>query len=210
VWFITGNNIAMAQDMTTRFLSCALQPSAARPDQRTFRRDLALWVAQNRARVVAAGLTILRAYRVAGAPPVGGKPSRFRTWDINVRHALVHAGGLDVGAKFDEADLADSGLGALRRLLRLWPAVMGAHGVRAKEIEMKCAYPSGETETEFAEALRDLMIETKGKAVTTAHAIGACLTVWKDRVVGGYRLARLIDRHDEVTTWRAVPVGAGD
>lgn len=207
LWVVNGNNLQISEDLTTRFLDCCLHPSQERPDQRRFSRDLDAWVAENRAEVVAAGLAIPRAYAARGKPPVAMKPSRFREWDSAVRAPLIHAGGEDVGRKFDAANNADPALGAHRALLRNWPILFGERWVRVKEVTTVAQYPEGVAAEAFSEALRELMT-MRGKPDLSHKAVANCLQQWKGRTAGGLRLLDRRDRHEEVTVWRVVAVAA--
>jgi len=68
-WLATGNNLAVAGDMTRRVVLCALDPKTDRPEERLFSKDLYRWIPENRPALVAAALTALRAYIAAGRPP---------------------------------------------------------------------------------------------------------------------------------------------
>jgi hypothetical protein len=70
--YATGNNITFKGDMVRRGLVCNLETLEERPELRMFNRNTLQQAAANRGTYVAAGLTIMRAYLVAGAPPVCG------------------------------------------------------------------------------------------------------------------------------------------
>ncbi|MDR1922242.1 MAG: hypothetical protein LBS31_10955 [Candidatus Adiutrix sp.] len=94
----TGNNLTIAGDLTTRALlilttrALLIQIDAEmeKPEERHFEIDLTRWIPENRARLVTAGLTILRAYHLAGRPKPDWKEfGRFEDWSNLVRGALV-------------------------------------------------------------------------------------------------------------------------
>ncbi|WP_247430197.1 bifunctional DNA primase/polymerase [Bradyrhizobium sp. 44] len=93
----SGNNLTYKGDMTTRSLLCKLDAQMENPETRRFDIDLKTWVPQHRAELVVAGLTVLRAFVVAGRPglkeltPFG----RFEDWSNLVRGALVWLGEPD-------------------------------------------------------------------------------------------------------------------
>ncbi|MBS0655361.1 MAG: hypothetical protein JSR46_06280, partial [Verrucomicrobia bacterium] len=64
----TGNNLTFIGDLSTRTMMCKLDPKVERPEEREFDVDLRKYARQNRGKLVQAGLTILRAYHVAGCP----------------------------------------------------------------------------------------------------------------------------------------------
>lgn len=93
----SGNNLAFKGDMTTRALLCRMDARIERPETRRFDIDLKVQVPAQRMRFVAAALTVLRAFVVAGRPgldtltPFG----RFEDWSNLVRGALVWLGEPD-------------------------------------------------------------------------------------------------------------------
>jgi putative DNA primase/helicase len=89
-WLATGNNLTFAGDLATRVLLCRLDAKIERPEEREFQRDLRAYVFEHRSTLVAAALTVLRAYIVAGCPLQNLKPfGRFEDWSALVRSALV-------------------------------------------------------------------------------------------------------------------------
>src|SRR5262249_54646746 len=72
-WYATGNNVAIAADTARRVCHVRLESPEERPEERSgFRHpDLLAWVGENRGRLLAAALTILRAYCAAGRPDLG-------------------------------------------------------------------------------------------------------------------------------------------
>jgi hypothetical protein len=97
IFLASGNNLIFRGDMTTRALLCRLDAKVERPEQRRFRVDLKVEIPKIRGELVAAALTILRGYVVAGRPgldkltPFG----RFEDWSNLVRGALVWSGEAD-------------------------------------------------------------------------------------------------------------------
>ena len=93
----TGNNLIFAGDMTRRALLCRMDAGIEHPEGRSFDLDLRTWVPANCVRLVAAGLTILRAFVVAGRPGLDRlKPfGSFEAWSNLVRGALVWLGEPD-------------------------------------------------------------------------------------------------------------------
>ncbi len=97
-FLVTGNNLSFQGDMTRRVLLCTINPKVESPENRTdFKiRNLPEYVLKRRAMLVRAGLTILKAYIVAGRPKQdiprwGG----FEEWSDLVRSSLVWLGCAD-------------------------------------------------------------------------------------------------------------------
>lgn len=95
IFLATGNNMQFRGDMARRSIPIDLVPTEEKPEQRTgfVHPDLLAWVLTHRATLVAAGLTLLRAYAAQGMPRqaipnYGG----FDTWSALVRGCLVWAG----------------------------------------------------------------------------------------------------------------------
>jgi hypothetical protein len=90
-WYATGNNVAIAADTARRVCHVRLESNLERPEARAdFRhRDLLAWVGENRGRLLAAALTILRGYCAAGRPDLGLPAwGSFEGWSRLVRSAV--------------------------------------------------------------------------------------------------------------------------
>lgn len=210
VFFITGNNLSVEQDLATRFLICDLNPRTERPDQRAFRRgDLTDWVSRHRADVVRAALTIVRAYFAAESPKPDARPSRFPRWDQMVRYPLIRAGAGDVAVKFDTSHEQDSSLSALRDFLKTWRANFGDQELTASDL---LSATSGEMFRDpddsvkaIGPALLALMTARQRRRVEmkdlNAQAVGRTLKQWARRVAGGLRLTSRRDTHLEINVW---------
>jgi RepB DNA-primase from phage plasmid len=78
--FATGNNIAFKGDMVRRGLVCKLEALDERPELRSFKCDALETAIANRCAYVAAALTIVRAYFIAGTPRVCGPLGSYGAW----------------------------------------------------------------------------------------------------------------------------------
>jgi putative DNA primase/helicase len=85
----TGNNISIHGDLNRRTVLVRMDAGCERPEEREFPVDAVDVAKRRRADLVAAALTIIRAFLVAGAPrqctPLGG----FEDWSAIVRSALI-------------------------------------------------------------------------------------------------------------------------
>jgi hypothetical protein len=95
IWIANGNNIKVGGDIARRCYSIRLDAKTARPWKRTkFKhKDLLGWVSENRGEILAALLTLARAWFAAGkpnykVPAVGG----FDEWALTVGSVLGFAG----------------------------------------------------------------------------------------------------------------------
>ncbi|MFZ1828291.1 MAG: hypothetical protein WAW42_05885 [Candidatus Competibacteraceae bacterium] len=137
-WLATGNNLQVQGDMTRRCIPCRLDAQCEHPEEREFSRDLYDWIPEHRPQLVAAGLTILRAYLVAGRPKqpiktLGG----FEDWSGLVRSALIWLGEADPTAGRVEFENADPSRLKLRMLLLAWYATFKSAGATSKEAVAK-------------------------------------------------------------------------
>ena len=93
--FATGNNLVIAEDLTRRSIVARLDAQMEQPYLREFKRNPLAMIMENRGRYVAAALTIVRAYQVAGRPGRLPPFGSFNEWSDCVRSALVWLGCAD-------------------------------------------------------------------------------------------------------------------
>ncbi len=190
----TGNNLVLDGDMTRRALMCSLDPGVERPEERSFDFHPLDLIMADRGRYVVAALTILRAYHVAGLPPMTKPLGSYETWSRLVRDALVWLGEADPCETMEKARAADPKLESLTAVAQQWARVIGVKRVTAKEIIAAANGPvadlgydgrnSAETE-DFREAL--LAVAGEGSAVN-ARRLGKWLARNQGRVVGGMKI----------------------
>jgi hypothetical protein len=89
-----GNNVEVTGDMPRRTVLIRLSSGLDRPEMRSsfLHDDLRLWVTNNRARMIEALLTILRAWHAAGRPRSSARLGSFDTWATMIGGALDNAG----------------------------------------------------------------------------------------------------------------------
>jgi len=85
----TGNNLTFANDMTRRAILCTLDPGVERPEELQFTNDIVREVQSRRSELVIAGLTVLRAFHVAGRPCGVKLLGSFSEWSRFIRGSLV-------------------------------------------------------------------------------------------------------------------------
>lgn len=125
LFIANGNNLVFREDMAVRALMVSLDARMERPGERLFDRDLRKWVPANRAELVVAALTVLRAYVVAGRPRGTMKASRFAEWSSLIRGALVWLGEPD---PLDTQDRVTAGDSSRATLVGLMVAMVEAFG----------------------------------------------------------------------------------
>jgi putative DNA primase/helicase len=186
---LTGNNLSLVGDITQRVLPIRLDPRCEHPERESFPRDAEQYAVTQRAAVVGAVLTLVRAYQAAGNPDVGIPPHRdYAVWDRMIRAPIVWLGFPDPlsglpGLKEDDPELAE-----IDALLTAWSAW----------------WP--ETPQTLAEAVRiarqaertdliDAMTGMLGDKRLEARALGYALRRWRDRWVRGRRF--VVDTTDK-------------
>lgn len=142
----SGNNLTVSGDTVRRVLRARMETSLERPQDRDGFRipDLKVWTKINRARLVHAALTILRAFIVAGRPSTLKPWGSFEAFSALVPAALVWAGAASpLSAQLDTTTAGDPELVAHATILRDWPrlAPQGS-GIRNA---LGLLYPSGKT-----------------------------------------------------------------
>lgn len=92
----TGNNIRVRAETGRRVVPIKLKTLMPNPEQRTgfLHEDLRKWVAENRPRLFAAVLVLLRAALQAGARP-SSSYGGFVVWNATIRAAIQYHWGLD-------------------------------------------------------------------------------------------------------------------
>lgn len=139
VWSCTGNNLSFVGDIIRRALHIRLEPETDAPEERTgfTHPHLLRWIRDERPRLVAAALTLLRAWFVAGKPGADTRKEwgSFEAWNAIIPPALLWAGEADpVEAHRHLAQTQDEGKSALLAFLLALRAVFGREPKTAKEI----------------------------------------------------------------------------
>jgi hypothetical protein len=196
----TGNNLTLKGDMTRRGVLCRLDPKEERPELRHFAVNPAKEIKANRGRYVAAALTVLRAYHVAGRPKQAEPLGSFEEWSNWVRGALLWLGQADPVETIEEAREADPRLEELNAVLTHWHDVLGDAPVTVRDLidratqqrtalgagsvtfpRAECAFP------DFREAL--LAVAGAGGAIN-GKSLGKWLALNQDRIVDGLCIER--------------------
>ena len=117
VWIATGNNPEFSNEMARRLLRIRLDAHVERPWQRAgFRHpDLMIWVRANRARLVAACLTLCQAWIAAGRPRGARTIGSYENWAKVLGGVLEIAGIEGFLGNLDEMLEASDGEGAIWR-----------------------------------------------------------------------------------------------
>ncbi len=203
LFIATGNNLVIEGDLISRVGVCDLDPKVERAEQREFEGNLREEILKNRAMLVRAGLTILRAYRVAGRPKVKISAfGRFEQWSMDVRASLVWLGMDDPLLGVERLRDQDPVQSRLRAILHTWWEALRDQPTSVGEL-MRTAKGG-------ADGLREAIEEAVGTqhGSVSAQSLGIYLRKFANRIVDGMRLVR----HDQlrgVARWRVEEVSGG-
>ena len=196
IWCATGNNVALRGDLPRRTMHSRLVTDSEHPEERTgFRHpELIRWAKETRGDLLAAALTLLRAYHVAGRPDQGLTPwGSYEGWSGVVRATAVWAGLPDAAETRQEltrtGDMKTQAQAALLKGLRaLDPS--GA-GLMVAEIHQKITAPSDRL-SEPAKLVQEALVQlcpTRNGTLAGPQSIGMVLCHLRDRNIGGHFLA---------------------
>jgi hypothetical protein len=192
----TGNNIRCRGDMVSRVLVSRIDSGEERPEEREFDRDIIKHVQINRGTIVAAALTLMRAYAVAGAPPQNIKPfGRFEAWSDMVRAAVVWAGEADPNKTREKLEADDPVAEGLAIVLIALVDHFG-QGVRKFTAAEVVATALGGS-TKLQQALANVL----PKGDITARTVGHYFRTHKDRPIGGCRI-REAGKYQGAVIWQ--------
>lgn len=207
-WIVNGNNISLGGDLPRRCYLISLDANMARPWLRTgFRHDdLERYVMQNRGQLVAAILTVVRGWVVAGRPQ-GDNPilGSFREWCLTIGGILAYAGvsGFlqNLSAIYERMD-EDSP--AWELFIAAWYARFGDQAVTVNELVQRLRQEDAFRETvpdPLGEELDWLMSEWRN---SFTRKMGKALRTRANTYYeGGLRLERAgDDAHAGVARWR--------
>ena len=204
-WTATGNNLVLRGDLCSRALQCRIDAGMESPESRAFKiADLAEFLKNIRPQLVAAALTILRAYHVAGRPsqniPAWGG---FHEWSACIREALVWLGLADP-CKTREFVLADDpereeSLAGVRSLYD----VFASDKFTAKDVVERCG-----SDDALKGSILSVAAGYKQRQEIDSKRLGSWLRRLRGRVIGGLRLLRL-GKSSGVARWQVEKVPAG-
>ena len=185
VWSATGNNMSFGTDLGRRVLPICLECHDEKPELRTnFKRpNLVGWIKENRPQLVAAALTVIRAYFVAGCPEQsGGIWGSFENWSRIVRGSLVWAGCDDPLTTREYVNANDNSVDVLDLLIAGLEEI-APHGepITTGRIQQKLSFVGQ------YEALEEAVSEVCGDRFN-ARQFGRTLKDFKGRVRNGKKI----------------------
>lgn len=221
-WMATGNNIQLGGDMPRRCYWIRLDSQEARPWQRPTDRfkhpELLDWVHEKRGELLAALLTIARAWYASGCPQTAMPTiGSFETWARTVGNILAHAGIQGFLGNLETLyDLTDEDANQWEAFLIAWHRAFEEQPVTMKDLCDALSSGSGSDEglasqrhPDMLEALPDSLSsamehDKKGTSGRSFRVkLGKALSKKADVRFGNMRLERAgEDTHVKVNFWR--------
>lgn len=209
LWLANGNNLEFREDISRRAILCTMDAGVEKPEERGgFELDLKVEVPRRRGELVAAGLTILRAFIVAGRPGLSDLTpfASFEAWSDLVRGALVWLGEDDPCATRVEVSAGDSVREELSGLMEGWASVVGVGAnVTAGEL-LRRAHEEANKGPGHDALLQAL--EAACPRGANPKAVTRYLKRVKGRIVGGQRIVVVAEGH-ESHLYRLEPGNSG-
>jgi hypothetical protein len=210
----TGNNVSVAEDTCRRLCFIRLETQHEKPEDREdFKRPrLLAYIREHRPALLAAALTIPRAYMVAGRPPQSMRAwGSFEDWSAIVRGAIIFAGGADAGeTRVELQRKAGSATEAAAIFARALADMCedGRASLTCKEIIATLQNPEqrfdGMEGKDVLAALEACMPDVTGRA------LGNWLKQFDRRRIGGYMIRRSDQRLKGGFRWTAEQVERRD
>jgi putative DNA primase/helicase len=195
-FFVTGNNVIIAGDLSARALVCRIDPACERPEERTFALNLHEWVPAHRGELAAAALTIIKAYLAAGEPRQAVPNfARFEDWQRLCRFPLTWLGLADPCETRRRIEASDPVRETLRALLSAWHRQFSDN-----RVTIKAAIEAGAKASDLQAAMEAVAGERGG---INARRLGRFMAKHERRIEGGLRFVR-DGEQDRALFWRAV------
>lgn len=184
----SGNNVGPVQDMTRRCITINLDPGCETPAARSFQRpDLVRDVLRERGQYVAAALTVVRSWLVAGRPNTACKAlAGFGDWSELCRQPLLWLGMADATESVFEAMIDDPDRETLDRLLEAWQAVFGKTPAMVRDA-VKQVSMINDAHADLQEVIRDIADE---RGEINRRKLGRWIKRNAGRIVNGRRFVR--------------------
>lgn len=188
-----GNNLTFAGDISRRSVRCVTDAKEERPERRKFDWDFHDELRAQRPALVVAGLTVLRAYVVAGRP--GSKQlsamGSFEDWSW-IRGALVWLGHADPADSREQILEIDPRRAELSQVLQFWDEAFGTSKVALATL----GQVNGQDSPRLV--LKNALMEASNKPIWNAKSVGWWLRKNTRRIVGGRCIVPSTERGGQV------------
>lgn len=199
----TGNHFQMRGDAVRRAVVCTVLPAGPDPEAVDFGFNPKTRAAARRPEIVAAALTLIRAYYAAGRPLKRGTPAlgSFEQWSRLCREPVVWIMGAGADPVLTMRDQKAGDPDAMERfeLLDAWRDAFGI-GRRNQAREVSAADMLSPAALLH---LREVLVRQSGRESWQGQAVGGVLTRCSDRVTEGLVL-RKVGRNEHGTIFSLV------
>jgi len=201
----TGNNIRLGGDLPRRCVVSRIDSLEARPwlrDSSKFRHPfLKEWIITNRGKILAAILTLIRAWVLAGRPPAPDAPNLggYESWVRVVGGTLYYAGVRGFLGNLDYVyDTADTETPQWDSFLTTWYDRVGEKAITANELARHL-----EENSDFYDTLPDTLADARKESKGFTRRIGNALAARAGRrYPGGLQLLRSEKTRDRAVLWQ--------
>ncbi|MFF9582461.1 bifunctional DNA primase/polymerase [Streptomyces achromogenes] len=188
LWLVTGNALRTGGDNGRRVLWVKLDPDCPDPDQRDGFRvgDLRPWLRDNASTLVAALVTLVRAWLAAGAPTIRVRKGDYSVW-ASMMAGLLNFLGVE-GWMADSANTRDQDdeYQEWALFLEMWRETFGAEPVQAGAVIK--SLPNH--------------VPRKGDDPPSANQLGIWLKARAGRYFGTHKAVMVVDSHKKQNLWR--------
>jgi hypothetical protein len=181
--YATGNNLVLAGDIIRRALLCAMDARCERPELRTFTANAVDLARGERGKLVAAALTVLRAWHVSGAQINLAPFGSFEDWSRRVRAPLVWLGEIDPCETVAEIRENDPHRAALVAVIMQWRD----HLQIGSQCTVQEVIDRALNVRDFYTALSSVAISRSGQSISNER-LGRWLRRMQGKVVGNLML----------------------
>jgi len=189
-WMGTGNNVSASSEIRRRIVPIRLDPNEERPELRQgFKhRNLHAWARSKRGELIAAALTLVRAWHIAGHNPGKAAIGSYEEWSA-VLGGILETAGVDgfLANTEDQYDPTDSEMAVWQEFIHAWWASHKQRLVLTKdllELAWQCNIPMRST-------------SPHAQKVELGIAIGKI----RGRVIAGRKVVCRPDTHTRVMSW---------
>jgi putative DNA primase/helicase len=198
--FGNGNNMRLVGDVVRCVILCTLDANMERPELRQFHSNPVDMVLADRGRYIAAALTIVRSYLVAGCPALLQSLASFEDWSRLVRSALVWLDCADPVGTMEAARADDPSRGSLRAIVAAWRAAIGVDKrVTAGELR-DAAGSSSDVDQNLHKAVSAVAC-APGRIEIDAVKLGRWLGRNRGRIVDELKVFGEKDAHSKQMKW---------
>jgi hypothetical protein len=188
LWIVTGNALRTGGDNRRRVFWVRLDPDCPDPDQRDNFTvgDLRPWLRQNASTLVAALVTLVRAWIAAGAPQVRVRKGDYSQWASLIAGLLHFLGVEGWMADREEARDQDDELQEWALFLEMWRETYGSEPLATGALIK--GLPNH--------------VPRKGDEPPSANQLGIWLKARQGRYFGTHKAVMVVDSHRKQNLWR--------